>query len=334
MAAVGSVVTIMDMAKRLDPNGAIAEIIEVLAESNPILQDAHIKEGNLPTGHRTTVRTGLPTVAWRLLNYGVQPSKSTTKQVDDQCGMLEGYSRVDKDLANLNGNAAAFRASEDNAFVEAMSQEMASTLFYGDTGTDPEKFLGLDARFNDTTAANGTNVIKSDGVGADNTSIWLVTWGEQTCHLMFPKGSKAGLQMTDLGEQIVQDSQTPAGLYQALVSHFQWKIGLVVRDWRYIVRIANIDISNLTDDAATGTDLIRKCIEAYYKRPSKQIGQNMAKTYWYCNKTLAEYFHVQAMNKSNVNLQLSEAAGEPVVKLCGAPIHICDAITETESLVS
>src|SRR3569832_2430142 len=61
-------------------------------------------EGNLPTGHRVTIRTGLPQVYWRSINQGVPRSKSTTAQVDVSVGLLEAYSAVDKDLAELNGN--------------------------------------------------------------------------------------------------------------------------------------------------------------------------------------------------------------------------------------
>jgi hypothetical protein len=46
------------------------------------------------------------------LNYGVASSKSRTAQVTDSCGMLEAYAEIDKALADLNGNSAAFRLSE------------------------------------------------------------------------------------------------------------------------------------------------------------------------------------------------------------------------------
>ena len=86
MATIGAnALTLADWAKRLDPQGKVPSIVELLAQTNEILQDMLWVEGNLPTGHRTTVRTGLPTVAWRLLNNGVQPSKSTTAQIDEQC---------------------------------------------------------------------------------------------------------------------------------------------------------------------------------------------------------------------------------------------------------
>ena len=54
-------------------------------------------------------------------------------QVRDGTGMLETYAEVDKSLVKLNGNEAAFRLSEDRAFIEGMNQTMAQTLFYSDT---------------------------------------------------------------------------------------------------------------------------------------------------------------------------------------------------------
>ena len=130
MATIGTMnPTLLDVQSRLDPNNAIAQIIEMMNQTNEIVQDMTMVEGNLPTGHKTTVRTGLPEATWRMLNYGVKPSKSKTKQITDTCGMLEAYAEIDKSLADLNGNSAAFRLSEDYAFLEAMNQEWASTLF-------------------------------------------------------------------------------------------------------------------------------------------------------------------------------------------------------------
>ena len=246
MATIGTTaLTLADLAKRMDSNDKIARIIELLAQKNEILDDMRWVEGNLPTGHRTTVRTGLPQATWRKLNYGVQPTKSNTAQITDTCGMLETYAEIDKALADLNGNTAEFRLSEDQAFLEGMSQQMAGTLFYGNTDTSPERFLGLAHRYSTRNAATASsaNVIHGGGSGSDNTSIWLVVWGELTVHGIIPKGSKAGLQHHDLGEQTLQDAD--GGKYQGYRTHYKWDAGLTVRDWRHAVRIANIDVSDL-----------------------------------------------------------------------------------------
>src|SRR3546814_305333 len=161
--------TLLDLTKRLDPNGKIDIIAKILTQENSILEDMVFSEGNLPTGHRSTIRTGLPVPTWRKLYGGVQPSKSRTAQVDDACGMLEAYAEVDRKLADLNGNTAAFRLSEDRAHIEGIAQEMAQTTFYGNEGTEPEAFTGLAPRYNSLSAENGDNIVSAGGSGSDNT---------------------------------------------------------------------------------------------------------------------------------------------------------------------
>ena len=101
MATLGTTaVTYADWAKRLDDGYKVATIVELLSQTNEALLDMLVEEGNLPTGHKTTVRTGLPQATWRLLNYGVPNAKSTTAQVVDTCGNLETYSVIDNDIAD------------------------------------------------------------------------------------------------------------------------------------------------------------------------------------------------------------------------------------------
>jgi hypothetical protein len=218
--------TLADWAKRTDPNGSVPVVAELLSQTNEILQDAVFKEGNLPTGERVVIRTGLPTVYWRALNQGIPSSKSTTAQVDEACGMLEARSEVDKDLAMLNGNTAQFRLSEDTAFLEAMNQTQATTMFYGNPATEPKSFLGLAGRYSSLSGGNAANVITAGGSGSDNTSVFLVCWGDNTVYCPFPKGSKAGLIHEDLGEQTVFNSDTRM---QAYATRYQWKNGWLSR---------------------------------------------------------------------------------------------------------
>src|SRR6056297_1670708 len=160
MATLASnALTLADWAKRLDPDGKVPAIVELLSQSNEILDDMLFVEGNLPTGHRTNVRTGLPSVAWKLINQGVTPSKSTTAQIDEAVGIMEAWCEVDVDLAMLNGNTSSFRLSEAQAFIEAMNQEMAETVFYGNSSTAPEEFTGFAPRYSDLSATNGQNII-------------------------------------------------------------------------------------------------------------------------------------------------------------------------------
>jgi len=239
--------------------------------------------------------------------------------------------KVDKDLADLNGNTSAFRMSEDTAFLEAMNQEMADTLFYGNTDVDPEKFLGLAPRFNDLDAENGGQIVSASGAGSDNTSIWIVSWSDQTCHLTFPKGSKAGLTHTNMGEVTLEDAA--GGRYQGYRSHYQWKVGLVLRDWRFVSRIANIDVSALATAGASGysgPDLVNLMIDGINRLENTRRG----KIALYCNKTVKTALDKIAANKANVNLTIETVGGKPQTQFWGYPIRRCDSILNTEAVVS
>lgn len=326
--------TLLDLAKRLDPNGKVDNIVEMLTQTNEILDDMVWIEGNLPTGHKATTRTGLPTPTWRKLYGGVQPTKSTTAQVTDTCGMLEAYAEIDKALADLNGNTAAFRLSEDRAHIEGMNQEFASSLFYANESTEPEAFTGFAARFNDQSALNGENILTSAATpdGSDNTSIWLIVWGPNTVHGIYPKGSKAGLAMQDLGEVTIENVNGDGGRMQGYRSHYRWDCGLSVRDWRYVVRI-NIDAEDLTKDGATGPDLLDLMAQATEMVPSL----NMGRPVFYCNRTVRSFLKRQLQNKvKNSSLTMehfTRANGSKILipTFEGIPVRRCDAITNTEA---
>ena len=336
MATIGAnALTLADFAKRLDPDGKVPTIVELLSQSNALLSDMKWQEGNLPTGHRVTVRTGLPTVAWRLLNNGIQPSKSTTAQIDEQCGMLEAWSEVDKDLAMLNGNTAAFRLSEAQAFIEAMNQEMAQTVFYGNSGLSPEEFTGLAVRYSSlslATAQTAQNVLTAGGSQSDNSSIWLIVWGPQTIHGIFPKGSKAGLIHEDLGEVTVETTAGVGGArMRAYQDHWQWKCGIAVKDWRYAVRIPNIDISNLVSKSSAA-DLIELMIKAIHRIPMLSMGTPV----FYMNRSVFQMLDIQRRDDVITGGGLTYQNDEGILKpsFRGIPIRITDALVETEAVVS
>jgi hypothetical protein len=338
--------TFADWAKRMDDGYKVARIIELLSQTNEILEDMLVIEGNLPTGHKTTVRTGLPQATWRLLNLGVPNAKSTTAQLVDTCGNLETYSVIDKDIADLNGNTAEFRLSEVKAFLEGMSQQVAATLIYGNQFLNPERFTGLAPRYSTKNTANSNtafNVLDGGGTASTNTSIWITVWGDDTLHGTFPKGKITGLQHRDMGEWPVLD--TSSNTYQAYRDHFKWEIGLVLRDWRYVARIANIDVTQLTGVSAA--NLINLLIRGLYRLPTApvsattvqtsdtpEVRANMGRTAIYANRVVRTYLDLQAMNKTNVLLRIEEFDGKPITTFRGIPVRTCDAILSNEATVS
>jgi hypothetical protein len=329
--------TLLDLAKTTDPDGKIAMIAEILSETNEILDDMTWIEGNMQTGHRTTVRTGLPLPTWRKLYGGVNPTKGTNQQITDNTGMLEAFAEIDVALAELNGNTAAFRLTEDMAHIEGMNQEIANTLFYGNEGTEPEAFTGLAPRYNSLSAENGDNIINAGGSSALQ-SIWLVVWGPNTVHGIVPKGSTAGLQMEDLGKDVVEDASNGSntGRMKVYRTHYRWDAGLTVRDWRYAVRIANIDTSTLTrvytsGDFSAGANLTDLMFQAMRLIPNLARGRAA----FYCSRDMATWIGRQtAAGVQGSTLTSEMFGGKFVERFHGIPVRRCDALAVSETAVS
>ena len=331
MATLGnSFIDLIDIYKMQDGQGQFNPIIEMLMEMNPILEDAIAVECNKGTTHLHTVRTGLPSVTWGRLYKGIPNSKGRTAQVEDTTGFVEGLSTIVKRLLDLSTNEGAVRLSEAQAYLEAMSNEVAGKIFYGNTADDPEEFMGLAPRFNDKSAANGGQIIDAGGTGSDNTSIWFVTWGDNQCNLLYPKGTQAGVQREDMGEQRVTDENGNA--YYAKEEKFTWHVGMAVKDWRYVSRVANIDVSDMAGGTVKLYDFMRK---AYYKLQNRRVaGGKMA---IYCNRDVLEALDALATNAgatdSFVRLKPMEIEGKEVMTYRGIPIRESDAILNTEARV-
>lgn len=337
MATVGgTVLTLTDFAQRLDPDGSVPAIAELLNEKNEVLSDMLWVEGNLPTGMRTTQRTGLPNVAFRLLNTGVQASKSTVGQVDDACCILEGWSVIDEKLAQLNGNVEALRLSEAKPFLEAMNQQFVSTLFYGNIFANPGTFLGFSPRYGAISGAvNQQNIINLAGGGGNNTSVWLIGWGEDTVCGIFPKASMAGLLHEDYGLQTVQTQVAggvvgmTSGFMRAYQDRFVWEPGLALRDWRYAVRLANLNIATLTSTVTT-PDVISAMSRSLDRLPTLK-GVSPC---FYMNRTIYSFLRLQALAKSNAAVTIQPALNQFELGFEGVPIRRCDQLLNTESAIT
>lgn len=325
--------SIIDVAKRLDPNGDTADVAELLAQTNEIVQDIPWVEGNLATGNRTTIRTGYPSTTWRKLYGGTPVSKSTTAQVDDSCGMLTARSEPDVKAVRMANDPGAFRLSEANAFIEKMGQDFATAFLYGDTSINPEQFFGLQPRYSAISGSNSAqNVISANGSGSDNTSIYLVGWGKDKVFGIYPKNSKAGLTHQDLGELDAFDANNDR--YRAYGDLFEWDCGLVVKDWRYVARICNIDVSDASSGTGTMANqkLIELMIDAKNRLPMLTGGGVQPR--FYVNRTIKSALEKMALNKSSNALSIREAAGQFETNFLGIPIRLVDQLLNTEQVVS
>jgi hypothetical protein len=271
-----------------------------------------------------------------------------TAQFQDSIGELYDYSIVDKTLAELNGNVAKFRYSEDMGHIEGLSQQVASALFYSNEATNPNQFTGLAPRYNTvstTNAKSANNVLDAGGTGSSNLSIWLVGWGDHTTFGIFPKGSQAGLVYEDKGD-VVPAYDGNGNRFEAYTSLFRFRLGLCVKDWRYNVRIANVDTTTSGLQGTSPPDLFSIMSRAVVRLPTASrrlsgITESDApddpvpgiSPAWYVNRTGREFMDIQAIRDRNVLLSSKDYAGDPVVMFRDVPIRVVDALTNTEARV-
>ena len=253
------------------------QIIELMNKTNDIMDDVPWMEANQSDGHLTRIRTGLPAVYWRRLYQGTPPAKSQWSQVKEGCGILEAIMELDVEEIRLYGDRdRSFRMSEGIAFAEAMRQKVARTLFYGDSNRNPDEFNGLAMRY---PASDAENVLDAGGRDGGCTSLWLVSWGPQSVHGIYPKGSRGGLSHEDLKTYMAQDEN--GRKYQVTGDKYNWRCGLAVRDWRGVVRIANVPVAALGKRKGEEgfVDLQKLTIEAKNRMP-QHLRQ---KAVWYAN---------------------------------------------------
>jgi len=213
---------------------------------------------------------------------------------------------------------------------------MAETLFYGNTAVDPEKFTGFSPRYDhrqSTVDVNdiGYNVLNGGGTTVnEQTSIWLIVWGESTMHGIYPKGSVGGFKHKDLGEETLSDGAN--GLYQGYRTHYKWEIGLTVRDWRYAVRIANIDWQDTVLGTATTetADLVPLMIEAIEMIPNLNMGTPV----FYMRREIRTALRNQIRTDNNVNLTVDTVAGKRVVSFDEIMVKRVDQLMNTEAVVA
>jgi hypothetical protein len=330
--------TLADFLQALGPDDAVSDLGELLQQTNQMYEEMTFVEGNLLTGHRFTIRTGLPSPVWRRLYQGVQPTKSTRAQVTASTGMLEDYSEIDKALADLNGNTTRFRMQEDAAHIEGFNQTVARSLVYESEDNTPEAITGIMPHFaNVGTTGTGQQVIDAGGTGTDNGSILLIGFAANTIYGIFPKGSKAGLSVRDMGEVTAlapTANNGATGYFQAYRTHYKWDLGLVVQDYRYVVRIANIDRSLLGADPTitgyTGANLPNLMFQAMEYIPSLEN----CRPVFYMDRSFKTALRQQLPNVvKNSTLQIMEVGGKKVDAFQEIPIRRMDVMRADEARV-
>ena len=331
---LGGVYTLVELAKMIAPgDNSFLFCAQVLSRANPIVREVPIVEANQLLTHVGNRTLSLPTVNFRAINQGVAPTAHREEQITEPMALMEAMSQVDVEATKLGpGSDKQVRQRMDEAHIEAMTQKLAYTIFYGSLADDPLSFNGLATRFNSSTVYPNNdsswyyNVKLGGGSGDDTTSIWVIEWGLNKAHLLYPKGTKAGIEIKFLGEQLVTDAGG-TNKFLAYVTDFKWRCGLFINDERCVQRIANIESSG-TDHTFSDDDLITMI------NRTPRMGEDPM-TRIYVNRTIRTQMDIMVKDKSNINYTVDkDPFGKPMLFFRGIPVVVCDAIVDTETAIS
>jgi len=321
--------TLLDFAKETE-NKKAAKIVQMMEKKNPILRYLPYVPANDGTSHLTTRNIALPTSSARMINQGFAKSKGRSVQIKVGTTMFGVISQVDARLIDNSGDPAGHRLNMERSYIAGMANDQSDYLFYASNAADPRLFNGICTELGSLSGPYADQIIDAGGTGSDNTSVIFTVLGEDTIHGIFPQGSQVGLKTEDMGKNLVKDDEGKE--YAAWQTLYEWDNGIVVRDPRYLCRIANIDVSNLATfgtESDSSANLLRLFIEAYHRLEDLDAGVPVI----LCNRAVKQWLDIQAMEKKNAALGIMDVAGRPVTSFWQIPIERTDSLLTTEARV-
>lgn len=315
-------ITALEVANRDQVSDDARRIIEQMAVTNEILLDAPAVQANDKVVNTSVVRTAVPHGTHRIYNQGVLMAASQTKVIHDVVCQTAIYSKVDASLVDNSDNPQSFLMNECAAFIQGMGDDQADDIVYGNHTADKSNMDGFAIR---RPKLDGTLCIGMGGSSAGAmSSVYLVKWGQATCHYIYPRGSKTiGVMRTDKGVQTVDDDVN-GGQFEAYVNYFQCDYGLAVRNEKSIVRLCNIDTSTI--DAKT---LIMQILKA-----KRNLCKGDGTIAIYANSTILGLMDAATVEKDNVVYNAEDPWGRELTKIRDMRLRQVDALLDTEDVVT
>lgn len=336
MTVSNEIMTLANLAKGPRGSAAAQAIIEIMSETNDILSDAPAMVCNSGSTHLTTLRDGIPFPEFRMLNAGTSVVRTQRRQIVEHTGVLENWTEIDQAMLTLAKDKNELLMNESRGVLEGISQMGAQKIFYGNMIHEPAGFNGLSVRYNNLNpnVPEARNVIDCGGTGANLTSIWIIQWAPDAVHLLFPEGTTAGVKHEVFSNEPLQDNVNKR--FTGTLIHYYWYLGLAVRDWRRVVRLANVDVAALQTIVANGAQtaaeqkLMRQLLLGLDLLPDKNSGRTMI----YSGRQPHTMLSIMASEKQNVQLTYTAPmGGAPLLSFLGVPIRRCDGLIVGEDQV-
>ncbi len=320
--------TLLDLAKSVDPNGNQAKIIEMQSRTEEFLIDANFIQGNLTTGHRAVLRTGLPASSLRMFNQFTPASNGNEAQVDFNTTMADTWLQADKALVDMASNPTQFIASKSVAHLESLAQRVSKTMLYGNPLLNPAECQGFMYYYNSLSAESAETIVNAGGSGSDNASIIYCGWGDETLTGIVPKNAPTGIQINDYGDETATDSS--GNMMRVRRLQMNQYFGLANLDHRYSGRIVNIDRSALAAAPLTAYDLP----DLMFSLLERVKDTNMARGTFYMDKSIREALRKQLANRtSDSTLKYEEVGGIRTAFFQGKPVRVTEALRVNEAAV-
>jgi len=335
--ALGTNLTLAELIRRETPDGKLADLVDVISQTNKVWLDATWIECNNGDYNEDKQTVSEPGGSERAYDQGVTPEAGVSQTVQEPTCMLDGLSQVDvAKLRHAAGGELANRLLEDQFFLRGMGKTACSRLFSGNRSTNPLQIYGINNRtdYNDLDSSYVyDNAGGAASATANKTSVYMFQWGMKKVNLIYPRndpntGSQYGIKMEDYGKTIITDPNASTKKYPAYQTWFECHFGIFIHDPRCIKRDVNISttlLDNVDDFSFSEDPLIDMVVDLEYDGDGAVM---------YCNRTVFKQAWKRAETKGNVWQQSKDPFGNPIVEFHGIPMRRVDQITDTQATVT
>jgi hypothetical protein len=322
---------LQDLSAVIGPdNKLLSNVVEVLATSGHFTEDGIWVASNDFGKHVSAQRKTLPSGEERQANRGVPAAKGVIGQNEDYIGFFESPSVVD-DFVLRRANAASkqeFRSKYDIAHGLGLGITQRTKSFYGNKLTNINDPQGFASR---RSTIDGIYTLNNAKSAAKNTSLYLVGWDiNQGVHHIYPDGEPAGINMQDMGINVVIDpvNVDVVRWIPYWITWFYLDFGIVILEDRAMIRICNIDPDSVTAaDYQLTYKLLNQALRLMRLPPEKIriYGSNAGLT----------YLDNMSIYIPTVNTSPTQIEDRTYYKTFnGIPLRLCEEILNTETVVS
>lgn len=117
------------------------------------------------------------------------------------------------------------------------------------------------------------------------------------------------------------------------MDQYKWACGLSLRDWRSVVRVANIDTTTIRLTNADGLAALQLLLRNMITATERLRGEGSSGVF-YVNRVVRTALRHAILDRTSSNLTWETVAGKRVMMFDEYPVKICDALLSTEAPVA